>query len=83
MSKQLQAPERVVQSLLNLRDELVARGESEIAFKINSCLFSEYPHAAHSPAWRAKYAAESWVGNVDRQSGAFTQEEIDNSTAWR
>lgn len=25
----------------------------------------------------------SWVGDVDRQSGAFTQDEIDNSTAWR
>jgi hypothetical protein len=27
--------------------------------------------------------ASSWEGEVDRQSGAFTQEEISNSTAWR
>jgi len=25
----------------------------------------------------------SWEGCVDTASGAFTQEEIDNSTAWR
>lgn len=25
----------------------------------------------------------SWEGQVDRQSGAFTQEEIENSTTWR
>ena len=74
MSKQIQNPELVIQSLLNLRAELIARGESEIVFKINSCLYSEYPHANH---------ASSWIGVVDRQSGAFTQDEIDNATAWR
>lgn len=25
----------------------------------------------------------SWKGEVDRQSGAFTQEEIDNANTWR
>jgi len=25
----------------------------------------------------------SWEGDIDRQSGAFTQEEIMSSTAWR
>lgn len=25
----------------------------------------------------------SWEGKVDTQSGAFTQDEIDNATAWR
>jgi hypothetical protein len=25
----------------------------------------------------------SWKGAVDKQSGAFTQDEIDNATAWR
>ena len=61
MSKQIQSPEKMVESLLNLRNELVRRGYSEIAFKINSCLFSEYPHSTHSPAWREKYAAENWI----------------------
>jgi hypothetical protein len=27
--------------------------------------------------------ASSWEGKVDTQSGAFTQDEIDNATAWR
>ena len=83
MPKQIQPVEQIVQSLLNLRNEMVARGQSEIAFKINSCLFSQYPHEPHSAAWREKYAASSWINDVDRQSGAFTQEEIANSTAWR
>ena len=26
---------------------------------------------------------KSWEGYVDRQSGAFSQDEIDNATAWR
>ena len=59
--KQVQPIEQVVQSLLNLRNEMAANGQSEIAFKINSCLFSEYPHKPHSEAWRKKYAAESWI----------------------
>ena len=37
--KQLQTQEKMVESLLNLRNELARRGYSEIAFKINSCLF--------------------------------------------
>lgn len=81
MSKQIQPVEQIVQSLINLREELVARGATEIAFKINSCLYSEYPHANHKPDWIARHS--SWRGEVDRQSGAFTQEEIANSTAWR
>jgi len=28
-------------------------------------------------------AESSWKGEVDRQSGAFTEEEIANATAWR
>lgn len=59
--KQLRSQEKIVESLLNLRDEMAARGDSEYAFKINSCLFSEYPHAPHSQAWREKYAAENWI----------------------
>jgi len=61
MSKEIQSVEQIVQSLINLRNEMVACGRSEIAFKINSCLFSEYPHAPHSAAWREKYAAENWI----------------------
>lgn len=61
MTKQIQPLDSIVNSLINLRTEMVARGESEIAFKINSCLFSEYPHTPHSAAWREKYAAENWV----------------------
>lgn len=61
MSKPLQPTEKIVQSLINLRDEMVALGHSEIAFKINSCLFSEYPHEVHSKAWREKYSPDSWM----------------------
>ena len=59
--KQLQSPDKIVESLINLRTEMVAQGYPEIAFKINSCLFSEYPHAPHSVAWREKYAVENWI----------------------
>jgi len=31
----------------------------------------------------APSSASSWNGEVDRQSGAFTQEEINNSTEWK
>lgn len=30
-----------------------------------------------------KSADKSWETNPDRMGGAFTQEEIDNATAWR
>ena len=83
MSKQIQPLDKIVESLINLRNEMIARGDSEYAFKINSCLFSEYPHELHSAAWREKYAASSWINEVDSQSGAFTQEEINNSAARR
>lgn len=33
-------------------------------------------------ASEAKTAKESWKGDVDRQGGSFTQDEIDNSTKW-
>ena len=59
--KQLQPQDKMVESLLNLRNELVSLGYSEFAFKINSCLFSEYPHSTHSKAWREKYVAENWI----------------------
>lgn len=32
---------------------------------------------------KAKFESGWKAGDVDRQSGAFTQDEIDNSTAWR
>lgn len=59
--KKIQPQEKIIESLLNLRTEMVNRGYSEIAFKINSCLFSEYPHLPHSQAWREKYAEENWI----------------------
>ena len=59
--KQLQSQEKMVESLLNLRNELARRGYSEIAFKINSCLFNEYPHSTHSSAWREKYVSSNWI----------------------
>ena len=47
MSKQLQNPEKIVESLIHLKDELWDRrneqGISEIIYKINSCLYKEYP----------------------------------------
>lgn len=58
--KQIQSLDKIVESLTNLRNEMVALGYSEFAFKINSCLFSEYPHSTHSKAWHEKYAAENW-----------------------
>lgn len=53
MSKTLQSPERIVQSLLALRDEIAPGllGKSgqaaTILMKINSCLYSEYPVRGH------------------------------------
>lgn len=61
MTKQIQPVDKIVESLINLRNEMVTRGDSEYAFKINSCLFSEYPHTPHSAQWREKYAAENWI----------------------
>ena len=48
MSKQLQQSNKIVQSLMELRDELAERTSydhtvREIVFKINSCLFDQYP----------------------------------------
>jgi hypothetical protein len=47
-TKTLQPHNKVVKSLLNLRDELYLRSNDassdEIFFKINSCLYKEYPH---------------------------------------
>ena len=47
--KPLQDPETIVESLLRLRDEFYARGaladHPDALFKINSCLYSRYPHA--------------------------------------
>ncbi len=50
-----QRAETVAQSVENLRDELIARsatghltvGEQTILFKLNSCLYKEYPHKEH------------------------------------
>ena len=47
-TKPVQPAEKVVESLMNLREELLGQDDlksREIVFKINSCLFSEYPHA--------------------------------------
>lgn len=30
-----------------------------------------------------KQHENSWKGEIDRASGAFTQDEIENATAWR
>lgn len=46
MEKVQQPDDVVVQSLINLRDELWARQDpqlSEVFFKINSCLYRTYP----------------------------------------
>jgi len=45
--KELQERDQIVESLINLREELSKNSDTrsrEIMFKINSCLFSEYPH---------------------------------------
>jgi len=50
LSKQIAPLELMVSSLLNLRDELDKSScvdAREIYFKINSCLFSRYPHEHH------------------------------------
>lgn len=31
----------------------------------------------------SEVSSNSWEGYVDKMGGAFTQEEIDNATAWR
>lgn len=48
MSKEFVDPAKTQASLLNLREEIL-RGpfnyiKQEMIFKINSCLYSEYPH---------------------------------------
>jgi len=48
--KELQERNQIVKSLINLRTELSKNTDTrsrEIMFKINSCLFSEYPHKEH------------------------------------
>lgn len=45
--KKLQPKADIVESLLYLREELMQRTDTtsrEVVFKINSCLFSKYPH---------------------------------------
>ena len=44
-TKQIQDLELVVESLLNLRDELFEnQSSSELFYKINSCLYKQYPN---------------------------------------
>lgn len=48
MSKTLQQSDKIVQSLMELKEELSERmsydhNVREIVFKINSCLFDQYP----------------------------------------
>jgi hypothetical protein len=50
--KSLQPADKVVQSLIALRDELftqepISVHEKILFFKINSCLYREYPHKNH------------------------------------
>lgn len=50
--KEQVSDDKVVASLKNLRAELLKRQSGcvvsrEILFKINSCLFSQYPHQSH------------------------------------
>ena len=78
MSKQLQSLDQIVESLIKLREEMFASGKNEIGFKINSCLYSQYPHQ-----YPTTKKVDSWKGEVDRQGGSFTQDEINNATAWR
>jgi hypothetical protein len=51
-TKTLQPDNKIVKSLLNLRDELYLRSNdassAEIFFKINSCLYKEYPHIVNT-----------------------------------
>ena len=43
-----------------------------------------YPNAIKIEHWSEREITKSsWEGDVDRQSGAYTQWEIDNATAWR
>ena len=45
--KKIQPKADIVESLINLREELMERTDTtsrEMVFKINSCLFSKYPH---------------------------------------
>lgn len=43
-SKVVQDQITMARSLLNLRAEMEERGEMEFYYKINSCLYSKYPH---------------------------------------
>ena len=50
-AKRLAPYNSLVSSIKNLRDELMKQPDANvrvIAFKLNSCLFSEYPHKEHT-----------------------------------
>ncbi len=51
-TKTLQPDNKIVKSLLNLRNELYLRSKDplsdEIFFKINSCLYKEYPRIVNT-----------------------------------
>ena len=42
--RELAERKRMVESLENLKKEMLLRDDVEYAFKINSCLYSKYPH---------------------------------------
>jgi len=51
--KVLQPNDKIVESLLRLKGELWEKQDDqlrEVFFKINSCLYSEYPHGNHNRA---------------------------------
>ena len=50
--KQIVSEQQLIQSILNLRAELYEKDDimvnaREIFFKLNSCLYAEYPHKEH------------------------------------
>lgn len=47
VTKEYKSKDEIINSLLNLREELAKHSDTrsrEVVFKINSCLFSKYPH---------------------------------------
>lgn len=73
--KQAQPVEKIIESLIILRNEMVALGYPEFAFKINSCIVGDYSSASNSIVQRQKYAFENWYVKLENDEqenfGAF------------
>lgn len=70
----------LVESLLNLRTEMIANGHDEYAMKLNSCIYSKYPVNHHMDSWNAiykKYASVGVIPGIDAAGGQSDVVKVD------